>query len=219
MGELDVEKLNFEMEDEETKECKIEVGIEFTYNPDYEGPKTDPDGKQKRSLMRIFKRKKQSRGFVSALGEMGRPVTTQKRMIVYCYQARNLEGKDNNGLSDPYLVVQYGGNRMKSKAIKGNVNPQWLEEIECKVHVPQMGEFAPDIQFFVYDHDFGPMKDDLIGHFSLPYLDALEMEKPRWFQLHDIETGMEVDGEVYVAVEFLDSEAHDYRKFKINKET
>ena len=29
-GDLDVERLKFQMEDEETQECKVEISIEFT---------------------------------------------------------------------------------------------------------------------------------------------------------------------------------------------
>eukprot|EP00494_Astrolonche_serrata_P014925 UN15067 len=64
-----------------------------------------------------------------------------------------------------------------------------------------MSDFAPDLQFYVYDWDM-ISANDLIGKFSIPYKEALNMKKARWFKLYDADGDL-VDGEVYVAVEFL----------------
>jgi Ca2+-dependent lipid-binding protein len=44
-------------------------------------------------------------------------------------EARNLEGKDKDGLSDPYFCLDCQGKTFTSKYIKDSLNPQWEEPV------------------------------------------------------------------------------------------
>ena len=42
-------------------------------------------------------------------------------------RARALEAKDYNGKSDPFVVVELGNSRLRTKTIQGDLNPVWNE--------------------------------------------------------------------------------------------
>merc|ERR1712061_127326 len=87
-----------------------------------------------------------------------------------------------------------------------NVNPQWMERKYMLINVPKQYEYAPDIQVVVYDSDADELMswtDDVLGRFSIPYVEAMEMTHPEWFQLKD-ERGELCGGEVYLFLEFQD---------------
>ena len=96
---------------------------------------------------------------------MGRPYPRNYKMVVYVFQARNLEALDNSGFSDPYFEVTYCGKRAKTKTIKKTLNPQWMEQVVLNVDVPQPAKYAPRVRCSVYDWDrFSG--NDLIGSFD-----------------------------------------------------
>jgi Ca2+-dependent lipid-binding protein len=58
-------------------------------------------------------------------------------------EARNLEGKDKDGLSDPYFVLDCQGKTYTSKVIKDSLDPKW-EEPAFEVFVSALLEFVTD---------------------------------------------------------------------------
>lgn len=56
---------------------------------------------------------------------MGRPYARNFKMLVYIYQARDLEPRDENGLADPYVTITYCGQRQRTEIMYRNLNPQW----------------------------------------------------------------------------------------------
>jgi len=203
----------FFMNSKEHPKFKLEVEIEWRFHT------------SKTRVVRRKRNKKQGRRFLrnvhekpdelSNVAELGRPFPVQRQMKVYVYQARDLSPKDDNGLSDPYVSVQYCGVKIRTKTVKKNCNPQWLETLSDSVMVPHPKEFAPSIRIMVFDEDF-LSKDDLIGSIAIPYLDALKMTKKQWFPLND-RHGEPGQGEVYLGFEFLDPDQKNYTtKFNMN---
>src|SRR3989338_11224232 len=48
-------------------------------------------------------------------------------ICVTVHKGRGLPPRDSNGLSDPYVVLQYGVNSAKTKIVRKNLNPEWNE--------------------------------------------------------------------------------------------
>lgn len=74
--------------------------------------------------------------------------------------------------SDPYVVIKMGKQKLKTRVMKKNVNPEWNEDLTLSVSDPN----AP-IKLTVYDHDTFSL-DDKMGdaEFDIkPYIEALKM--------------------------------------------
>lgn len=51
--------------------------------------------------------------------------SAKMRLTVRVIGARNLRAMDFNGFSDPYVKLQVGKQRFKTKVVKMNLNPEW----------------------------------------------------------------------------------------------
>ncbi|XP_021909644.1 protein C2-DOMAIN ABA-RELATED 4 [Carica papaya] len=74
--------------------------------------------------------------------------------------------------SDPYVVVKMGKQKLKTRVIKKDVNPEWNEDLTLSITDPSI-----PIKLTVYDHDTFS-KDDKMGdaEFSISaYVEALKM--------------------------------------------
>ncbi|XP_020215914.1 protein C2-DOMAIN ABA-RELATED 4 [Cajanus cajan] len=74
--------------------------------------------------------------------------------------------------SDPYVVVKMGKQKLKTRVIKKDVNPEWNEELTLSVTDP-----IRSFILTVYDHDTFS-KDDKMGdaEFDIsPYIEAIKM--------------------------------------------
>jgi hypothetical protein len=143
-----------------------------------------------------------SESFMAKAGRGGKLVERQEQkyeMRFHLYMARFLPAKDENGLCDPYIVVKYYGQTLKSSVKDATCNPSWYETIVANVVVPEPLELAPPITVLVYDQDkFN--SDDLIGRFYLPLTAAMlaggnAPPTPEWSKLM-YETPGDVSGEV-----------------------
>lgn len=74
--------------------------------------------------------------------------------------------------SDPYVVVRMGKQRLKTRVIRKDINPEWNEDLTLSVSDPNHPIFLT-----VYDHDTFSM-DDKMGDAEIdikPFIDALKM--------------------------------------------
>ncbi|KAL0788094.1 hypothetical protein Bca101_004340 [Brassica carinata] len=84
----------------------------------------------------------------------------------------NLAVRDINS-SDPYIVVKMGKQKLKTRVISKDVNPEWNEDLTLSVTDPSL-----TVLLTVYDHDMFS-KDDKMGdaEFEIkPYIEALRMQ-------------------------------------------
>uniref|UniRef100_M4CBW3 C2 domain-containing protein n=1 Tax=Brassica campestris TaxID=3711 RepID=M4CBW3_BRACM len=84
----------------------------------------------------------------------------------------NLAVRDINS-SDPYIVVKMGKQKLKTRVINKDVNPEWNEDLTLSVTDPSL-----TVLLTVYDHDMFS-KDDKMGdaEFEIkPYIEALRMQ-------------------------------------------
>ncbi|KAI9439607.1 C2 domain-containing protein [Lactarius indigo] len=92
------------------------------------------------------------------------PVVILRMQVLSC---RDLEAKDSNGLSDPYVIVSGLGKRFKTPVCKCNLNPVYEPKdatfdfpiYKSLVHKPGT------LKFVVWDED--PISDDYLGEYAL----------------------------------------------------
>ncbi|XP_061354656.1 protein C2-DOMAIN ABA-RELATED 4-like [Gastrolobium bilobum] len=83
----------------------------------------------------------------------------------------NLAVRDVNS-SDPYVVIKMANQKLKTRVIKKDINPEWNEDLTLSVT-----DAVRTFKLTVYDHDTFT-KDDKMGdaEFDLtPYIEALRM--------------------------------------------
>ncbi|MBA0744600.1 hypothetical protein Gogos_007215 [Gossypium gossypioides] len=75
--------------------------------------------------------------------------------------------------SDPYVVVKLDKQKLKTRVIKKDVNPEWNEDLTLSITDP-----STPIRLTVYDHDTFS-KDDKMGNAEVdirPYIEALKVD-------------------------------------------
>ncbi|XP_050230325.1 protein C2-DOMAIN ABA-RELATED 4-like [Mercurialis annua] len=75
--------------------------------------------------------------------------------------------------SDPYVVFKSGKQKLKTRVVKNNVNPEWNEDLTLSVTNPNI-----PVKLTVYDRDTFSL-DDKMGdaEFEIrPFLEALRMQ-------------------------------------------
>ncbi|KAI9169196.1 hypothetical protein LWI28_008773 [Acer negundo] len=84
----------------------------------------------------------------------------------------NLAVRDSMG-SDPYVVINYGTQKLKTRFVKRNCNPEWNEELTLSIQDPNI-----PITLTVFDKDTFTV-DDKMGQAEIdikPYIEAMQME-------------------------------------------
>ncbi|TYG91956.1 hypothetical protein ES288_A12G304800v1 [Gossypium darwinii] len=75
--------------------------------------------------------------------------------------------------SDPYVVVKLDKQKLKTRVIKKDVNPEWNEDLTLSITDP-----STPIKLTVYDYDTFS-KDDKMGNAEIdirPYIEALKVD-------------------------------------------
>lgn len=102
------------------------------------------------------------------------------QLLVHVIEARGLRALDPEELSDPYVRLQLGKNRMKTKVVKKTLDPLWDEEFSFWV-----GDLHPREKLIVsvLDDD----DDKLLGRIKVPLRSILDTDNlslgNSWHQL------------------------------------
>ncbi|MED6207021.1 hypothetical protein PIB30_032038 [Stylosanthes scabra] len=92
------------------------------------------------------------------------------KLVVRVIEAKNLPPTDLNGLSDPYVRLQLGKQRHKTKVIKKCLNPRWDEEFSFRVD-----DLNEELVISVMDEDKF-FNDDFVGQLKVPMSLVFEEE-------------------------------------------
>ncbi|KAK8962437.1 C2 and GRAM domain-containing protein [Platanthera guangdongensis] len=103
------------------------------------------------------------------------------KLLVQVIGARGLPSMDMNGLSDPYVRIQLGKQRAKTRIVKKSLNPLWDEEFSFRV-----GDLREELIVSVLDED-KYFSDDFIGQVKLPLAKVMDADNLSlgtvWYQL------------------------------------
>ncbi|KAJ0081669.1 hypothetical protein Patl1_09653 [Pistacia atlantica] len=84
------------------------------------------------------------------------------KLLVRVKEARNIPAMDLNGFSDPYVRLQLGKQRFRTKVVKKSLNPNWEEEFRFKVE-----DLNEELVINVLDED-KYFNDDFVGFLKVP---------------------------------------------------
>ncbi|KAK9271783.1 hypothetical protein L1049_002147 [Liquidambar formosana] len=90
---------------------------------------------------------------------------------IHVHRGVNLAKRDVRS-SDPYVVVKMGKQKLKTRVVKKNVNPEWNDDLTLSIADPNL-----PIKLMVYDRDTFTL-DDKMGdaEFDIgPFLKSLQM--------------------------------------------
>jgi Ca2+-dependent lipid-binding protein len=62
-----------------------------------------------------------------------------RNLVVEVISARDLMPKDGQGSANAYCVLDYGGQRNKTRIVHRSLNPTWNEKVKISIHLVSMG--------------------------------------------------------------------------------
>ncbi|KAF5783854.1 putative C2 domain, phosphoribosyltransferase, C2 domain superfamily [Helianthus annuus] len=91
-----------------------------------------------------------------------------RKLIVEVVDARNLAPKDGHGTSSPYVVLDFYGQRRKTRVVARDLNPVWNEVLEFNVGKPS-DVFGDMLEVDVnHDRNLGPTtRNNFLGRVRL----------------------------------------------------
>ncbi|MCL7043837.1 hypothetical protein MKW94_011482 [Papaver nudicaule] len=92
------------------------------------------------------------------------------KLLVEVIEGRNLKACDPNGFSDPYVKLQLGKQRLKTKVVKKSLNPSWNEDFSFRVD-----DLNEELLISVFDEDKF-MTHDFIGQLKFPISEIFDAE-------------------------------------------
>ncbi|TXG69815.1 hypothetical protein EZV62_004750 [Acer yangbiense] len=103
------------------------------------------------------------------------------RLTVRVIEARNIPAMDLNGFSDPYVRLQLGKQRSRTKVVKKSLSPSWEEEFIFKVD-----DLSEELVVSVLDED-KYFNDDFVGYIKVPISRIFDADNKSlgnvWFSL------------------------------------
>ncbi|CAH9072078.1 unnamed protein product [Cuscuta epithymum] len=104
------------------------------------------------------------------------------KLVVRVIEARNIPAMDPNGFSDPYVKLQVGKQRFRTKVVKKCLNPSWCDEFTFRVE-----DLKEELVIAVLDED-KYFNDDFIGQIKIPISRVFEAPDKSlgtsWYSLH-----------------------------------
>ncbi|KAI4371607.1 hypothetical protein MLD38_009935 [Melastoma candidum] len=129
------------------------------------------------------------------------------KLYVRIIEARNIPAMDLNGLSDPYVRLQLGRHRFRTKVVKKCLNPTWGEGFSFRVE-----DLKDDLLIAVLDED-KYFSDDFVGQVKIPVSSVFDAENgslgTAWYALQpkNKKSKHKDCGEILLSVYFAHSSA------------
>jgi len=143
-------------------------------------PQSIPHGQVVDVLIPYILREREDKKQQNSLRIVEPLVATWDKINIEIVEGRGLSAEDINGRSDPYVKVECGRWKQKTRVKKETLNPSWTD---AKFELYYNDTQEKDITFIVKDRDrLG--KNDLIGSFQVSISKIPpNKEMNRWFRL------------------------------------
>lgn len=133
-----------------------------------------------------------------------------RKLIVEVVDARNLLPKDGHGTSSPYVVVDYYGQRKRTRTVVRDINPTWNEVLEFNVGPPS-SVFGDILELDVnHDRNYGPTRrNNFLGRIRLSSTQFVKRgeEALIYFHLEKKSLFSWVQGEIGLRIYYSDGDA------------
>lgn len=129
------------------------------------------------------------------------------KLYVRVIEARSIPAMDLNGFSDPYVRLQLGRHRFRTKVVKKSLHPSWGEEFSFKVD-----DLKDELVLTVLDED-RYFNDDFIGQLKIPVSRVFDADNgslgTAWYCLQpkNKKSKNKECGEIQLAIYFSESSA------------
>jgi len=112
-------------------------------------------------------------------------------------RAEGIHSKDIISKSDPYLTIEFGGKKVRTRSLKNDLSPSWNETFNFKIP----SNNAKDIHVTLTDDDFG--FDDSIGAATISKGDLpIQPGEEKCFKV-PVYKKEKVNGVVHIRVKFM----------------
>jgi len=138
------------------------------------------------------------------------PATNYQDYIVraHMYQGKGLTAADSTGMSDPFLEIRMGANKIQTSVQEQTLFPRWYETVEMTMKLPTNQEMRPDVNVLIFDEDieFAWTSADYLGRFVVPskQIQAKFCDTPTYYDVMvgDEETA-EAEGQVLCSFQLI----------------
>jgi Ca2+-dependent lipid-binding protein len=135
----------------------------------------------------------------------GHGIRIDRSVYIRVAEARKLKAMDFGGTSDPYCILQLGGQQVKTQTVWKTLSPLWGEEFNFSVNDPE----SDVLTITVFDED-KRSKDEPFGRVTFPIKTLPQEVQEQWYSLVPEEYKHFVSGDVHMKMKLVLTSYDEY---------
>ncbi|EPS65882.1 hypothetical protein M569_08887, partial [Genlisea aurea] len=146
---------------------------------------------------------------------------TMAKLVVEVVEANDLMPKDGNGSSNPFVEVEFGGQRQRTSTRHKSLNPRWNEKLVFGVRNPEELS-SRTIEAFVYNDNRQGFHRNFLGKVRMSGMTAYVSQHDASLQRYPLEKRgifSHVRGDIALKVYVLNGRNGDFRPSRQRKTT
>ncbi|KAK9951550.1 hypothetical protein M0R45_006988 [Rubus argutus] len=134
--------------------------------------------------------------------------TSGRKLIVEVCNAKNLMPKDGQGTASAYAIVDFDGQRRRTKTKQRDLNPEWDEKLEFLVH--DNDSMASEIlEINIYNDKKSGKRSTFLGKVKIPGTSFVKAEPENtlvYFPLEKRSVFSQIKGELGLKIYYIDED-------------